>query len=471
VFQQARSVSRTFRPGERLGEAGDQARQSLVMEIREFDWNQHAAFEKFAARSHGVIVAVPARRTLGVRERMTWLPTVVTAADMAETLTLFDEIVGVDDGPARYAEPSFPYWNRSARRDINHVRIVLEEWFREYPPEHAADLRGRFRSSNDVQHRGAFFELFLHAMLRRLDCAVEVHPELPGTTKRPEFRVRTADGVLFYLEAKVAGDESPEKAGERARISLVYDAINDLDSPDYWINVELRTSPATQVKRKKLKEFLREQLSSLDYEDLLLKYRDSGFDEMPRWGYESEGWSAVLFPIPKGAARGEHNVRPLGFQFTPIHEVDTVTPLRSAILEKAKRYGTPDLPFVIAINFVGEHMNGIDEVSALFGDETLVIRSPDGSAELRRVPNGVWTSPQGQYRRVSGVLIFRRLNAWNFPSAVGNLYHHVAADKPLTGELTRLQQVIPVDGELKVCSGEPLGQLFGISPDWLDVFR
>jgi hypothetical protein len=136
-------------------------------------------------------------------------------------LTLFDDVERTDVGPAKYAEPSYPYWNRSARKDIAHVRAHLEQWFGRYPAEHAADLRGRFRSASDVQHRGAFFELFLHEMLLRLGCVAEVHPTVPGTSKRPEFRVTSPGRSQFYLEAKVSNDESSEQAGARTRVNRV----------------------------------------------------------------------------------------------------------------------------------------------------------------------------------------------------------------------------------------------------------
>ena len=382
-------------------------------------------------------------------------------------LTLFDEMDRSDDGAAKYAEPWFPYWNRSARKDIALVRAYLEEWFGRYPAEHVPDLRGRFRSSNDVQHRGAFFELFLHELLLRLGCVVEVHPEVPGTSKRPEFRVASPGGREFYLEAKVATDESNEKASARARVNLVYDAINDLDSPDYWVNVEPRGAPASHVPTKKLKAFLTEQLALVEYDEMVRRYEQTGLDDLPRWSYEFEGWSAEFFPIPKVRARGQKGLRPMGIQMIAPYWADPVTPLRTAILAKAKRYGTPDLPFVIAINALSEDIDDDDVDSALFGDESWVIKNIDDAPEFRRVPNGVWTSPEGRYTRVSAILVFQKLAAWNFPSAKVRLYHHFAAAKPLGDSLAQLPHAIVVDNHLELKDGLSLGDIFGIPPDWL----
>jgi hypothetical protein len=382
-------------------------------------------------------------------------------------LTLFDEIDRSDDGGAKYAERSFPYWNRTARKDIAIARTHLEEWFRRYPVEHVPDLRGRFRSSDDAQHRGAFFELFLHELLLRLGCVVEVHPQVPGTSKRPEFRVAAADGEAFYLEARVATDESNEKTSARERVNLVYDAINDLESLDYWINVEPRGEPASQVPTKKLKAFLTEQLRALDYDDMIRRFQQAGIAGLPRWKYEFDGWSAEFYPIPKMRARGKQGLRPMGIQMMAPYWPDPVTPLRAAILAKAKRYGTPDLPFVIAINALSEDIDDDGVDSALFGDESWVIKNIDDDPEFRRVPNGVWTSPEGSYTRVSAVLVFQRLSAWNYPSAKVRLYHHFAASKPLGPALFQLPHAIVVDNRLEVRDGSSLADIFGVSLNWL----
>src|SRR5947209_3881762 len=100
---------------------------------------------------------------------------------------LFDLLTRTDAGPAGYAESFFPYMNRSARDDITRIRAVLESWFQRYPKDGREALRSAFRSDDDWQHQGAFFELLLHEVLVRLDCRVTVHPPIPGTTRRPDF--------------------------------------------------------------------------------------------------------------------------------------------------------------------------------------------------------------------------------------------------------------------------------------------
>lgn len=386
--------------------------------------------------------------------------------------TLFDDVVRSDTGPAAYAEPSFPYWNRTARADIERVRYELEQWFARYPPSSAPDLRARVRSSNDVQHQGAFFELFLHELLLRKDASVDPHPAVLGTTKRPEFDVTPVDGASFYLEAKVATDESSTEASARQRANMVYDAINDLASPDFWINVEVEGAPNSLVPTRKLKTFVEKCLSGADYDDVATKYERSGLAELPRWRYEHDGWIVDFFPIPKQKARGRGGTRPMGLQMPGPKWVDPVSPLRDAILQKAKRYGTPDKPYVIAINALSEWLESDQIVEALFGDEEWVSRFPEDELRFRRKRNGVWTSSSGTYTRVSAVMVFQKLHPWSFPAAAVRLYHHPQAQRPLNdGPLMALPQARVTGDELILTDGESIGDVFGLSADWLAELR
>src|SRR5437016_4610962 len=102
-------------------------------------------------------------------------------------MILFDDFVREYLGPARHAEPFYTFLNRSARPATAAVRQLLESWFANYPHEEQPDLRGRFRSTNNRKHKAAFFELFLHELLLRLRCQIEIHPLLVNTSKRPDF--------------------------------------------------------------------------------------------------------------------------------------------------------------------------------------------------------------------------------------------------------------------------------------------
>jgi len=80
-------------------------------------------------------------------------------------VSLFDSMERTDCGPRPYGEPDFTYLNRSARPGVEAIRHALDAWFSRYPDEHRPDMAGRLKSSDNLQHRAAFFELFLHELL------------------------------------------------------------------------------------------------------------------------------------------------------------------------------------------------------------------------------------------------------------------------------------------------------------------
>ena len=104
-------------------------------------------------------------------------------------MSLFDEIQRTELRAALYGEPTFQYLNTSQRPGFVAIRNMLEQWFCRYPEVVAADLRARFRSNDDRQHQGAFFELYLHELLHSLQFTVEVHPRVNATDNRPDFLI------------------------------------------------------------------------------------------------------------------------------------------------------------------------------------------------------------------------------------------------------------------------------------------
>ena len=181
------------------------------------------------------------------------------------TANLFDDFQRTNNWPMREAELSFLFLNRTARPAFEDVRRVLEAWFRHYPQEHQQDIRNRFRARVEHNHQSAFFELFLHELLRRLGCAVVVHPQVPNSADRPDFHVTDPAGEAFYLEAAVVMEYSENERAARARVALVKDTINDANSPDFFIDYEFAGSLATSPPIGKFRRKLERWLSTLSH--------------------------------------------------------------------------------------------------------------------------------------------------------------------------------------------------------------
>ena len=126
-------------------------------------------------------------------------------------------------------ESPFEYVNRSAEPEIERIRNLLERWFRDYAATAQKDVRKRFRSRNQDTHQSAFFELLVHALLRRLGCEVKAHPNIPGSAKQPDFHVCTGDRS-FYLEATVIGRDRRDTPATSAEQDVL-NKLNALESP------------------------------------------------------------------------------------------------------------------------------------------------------------------------------------------------------------------------------------------------
>jgi len=124
---------------------------------------------------------------------------------------LFDDRERADRSPASRAESHFAFLNRIDLPYFATVRRLLEEWFARFPSEAQKDVRARFRSDDDAECLGAFWELYLHEIHSRLGFKLKRDPEVPGTSRRPDFIV-SGGTRPFYLEATVVSYNKNESA-------------------------------------------------------------------------------------------------------------------------------------------------------------------------------------------------------------------------------------------------------------------
>ncbi|KUI36211.1 hypothetical protein AU194_15965 [Mycobacterium sp. GA-2829] len=133
--------------------------------------------------------------------------------------TIFDDIERRDRSPALHTEDSFSFLNRVATPEWQRVRELVDAWYRDYPEASQTDLRGRFRDSDAAQHYGAWWELYVYTLFRRLGYDVAIHPALLTTTRQPDFLVSRGETAM-YVECVVAltrmGTISGDGGGERS---------------------------------------------------------------------------------------------------------------------------------------------------------------------------------------------------------------------------------------------------------------
>jgi hypothetical protein len=169
-------------------------------------------------------------------------------------MLLFDELARTELRSARYSESRFNYYNQSARPSIAVLREMLEAWFERYPEDKKASLRGRFRSENDSQHKSAFFELYVHELLVRLDFDVEAEPDLADSGTHPDFLAYRSGTPKFYVEATLAGLPTQSEYSADRRKAAVQDVINSINSPNFFLGIDIQGAPTSPPPTKKLRQ-------------------------------------------------------------------------------------------------------------------------------------------------------------------------------------------------------------------------
>jgi hypothetical protein len=149
------------------------------------------------------------------------------------SVSIFSTTPRTDPSPAAHGDSHFQFLDRVSGPYWDEVRDLLEDWFSRLCPDAQADVMGRLRSKDDRQFNGAFFELYLHECLLRMGYSVKCHPKLESTNRRPDF-LAEKDGRSIYFEARSASS-SDVAVGAAARRNTVYESLDKLDSPNFFL--------------------------------------------------------------------------------------------------------------------------------------------------------------------------------------------------------------------------------------------
>ena len=341
------------------------------------------------------------------------------------------------------------------------VRCELERWYRRFP-DPQGDLRSRFRS-DDTNHDGAFFELFLHELFLRLGLSVNVQPKLEdGTT--PDFRVSGATGTAF-VEATYLKQPFTTPPLEKP----ILNALNELgaEAPSgigliVRFEGELKISPPL----KRIKHSVLGWLNSLDPQTV---HWDSDLTHTVAVDSRYGNWKLRLEAVPRSTARTLILVGP-----TRTSNRNPEKDLRDAVDKKSHKYAGLQHPLVVAANMLSADQNRT-EISALFGPEALRLRRNSSTGELIsegivRTRQGLWFNNfLGQIRNsgLNGVMVFRDLAPWTVADATACLYLNPYVVDLVPNELRALGYASSVNGKLVRRTGERSARsLFGLRADW-----
>lgn len=369
-----------------------------------------------------------------------------------------------------YSESEYSYYRDSERPPMVAIRTLLEQWFAEVPASEQLDLAQRFRSRILRQHLSALFELYLHHLLVRSGFQVQFHPDVAGTQNHPDFLVLKDGNARFYLEAIAVGNSTKEES-EINRINQVYDTLNALESPDFYVSVSVEGAPASSPAGAKLRKDLKQWLATLNWEDISASYINEEIDSIPGYEWSHDGWNVTFEPIPKPPeARGSEGVRAIGMTMDgKVRTLKLDRDLKEAVSKK-DRYGALTLPFVHAIQVVDSHrIDRNDVINGLFGQATVAL-GPNREQIHARLRNGAWVAPGGSIHRiVSAVCVWSTLEPWNFVTLEPFTIHNPYAINPLQSDLLQWAQEIPDHSrnELVFQPGKPIAEVLGLPIDWI----
>lgn len=384
------------------------------------------------------------------------------------TAELFPEFVRTRVTPKRQNEGGYSFLNEAESLFWDRQRKLLDEWYSRFPVDAKDDLRARFVSDDRAQSEGAFWELYLHETLRRAGYELTPHPEVSGTTRRPDFLARRRE-ESFYIEGVVAlpGNER-ERAAERV-VDQIYDELNKVHSPNFFLDVHVEVEGTQAPPVRKVREALEPWLVKLD-PDVVMQRLTGGniFMSGEQYTWSDAAWQITFTAIPKSpASRGKPGLRPVGITGSVGSRsmiVDDRKPIRQVLDKKVARYGSLDAPYIIAV-LAREEFPGPRTIElVLFGDPGSQL---DREARAAAGLDGLFFSEDA--KRVAAVVAATELASWTIARHMPVLWHNPLARQPLAS--TALPwDVMAWDSSQKRAIRSALGvepdKFFELPPDW-----
>ena len=347
--------------------------------------------------------------------------TILEAADIAKMLeekwsgaesgptstVLFTDRERTRKEPLRRGETLFDFYNSSASHGYDEFRAVVNGWLAKMPASDRNELISRMRYGGDHDFGASLAELSLHAFILGSGCHASPHPEVPETTKRPDYAATDQSGApLAYVEVTTVNPPAAEEA-EKNRENPIYNAIDAAKIPagsalGYNLVRAGKNSPGLGPLVADVERWARDNAEAAKTEEVSKTFTAGD------WVVELDLYSGGGNPAPPTQAIGVVQLR--GGVIAPHKD------LRNALHEKSRRYGALDHPYLIAVADGKGQLFSKDSIhsaltEAVFGDE--IVQFKGGTAHVTNAKNGFWHGPEGpRNQHVSAVLLLPETGLW-----------------------------------------------------------
>jgi hypothetical protein len=375
------------------------------------------------------------------------------------------------DASPRSGESTYAFLDRVAGPVWDRIRQLIEDWVTDYNAGDRAEMVTRLQSGkDDIAFTAAYWELLLYQGLKALRFEVTCHPQVAGTTKRPDFLVE-GDKCSFYLEAKVLGDDLADLRRYQRRNDIYHELNARVRSDNFFVRVQFDKEGAQPIPIRRLADATQIWLDGLDPAEIRKEVAAAGpLGTAPLvWEDQRSGWTVAVVPMPKSSSGGGDRI--VGLMGGDAFYIDDRTPIRKALDEKAHRYGNElDKPFVVGLGILRPFADDTDVMDALFGDDVYIFDPSTNVGNPARRPNGLWIGPEGpRCHRLSAVLVSGYVAPWLSAKTELRLWKNPWATLPLHCDAGGVVTIIdPKDDGSLVATAATMttGELLGLPPDW-----
>lgn len=380
-------------------------------------------------------------------------------------MELFKARARTDRSPRRPDEPSFAFLDRTGSDFFVPVRELLQRWLNALPAEDRPGVAGNLSSGEDDMFDSAFWELYLHRMLTGAGHDVEIHPDVPGISKHPDFLVHGHEP--FYVEAVSVG-YSPGKRSSERRLHDVEAVLGEARVDGWTLSFNWQRIGSQPLKATRLRAQLLSWLSGLSRDHQLQARQHLNqpghSPKLPLLVFDEAGWKLDFTALPVSSNRVPLvSISGAGRASSPNNEPG----LCRVLSNKSRRYGDGlPYPLVTAVLSNTEFPTRLYEIQpTLYGGHWL---GPAQVADFTELSSeGHWRTNRGWRRSHNPyVVVGCGINLYNVANRAPWLWRTL--DPAVTSSLD-LPWAMPIDvtvPEPQAPLGRPDLAALGITEGW-----